>query len=189
MVITKIFFFFVLALVFIQRLLELRISKRNVAYVLSQGGKEYSSNYIGLIRILHISWFLAMVVEVHYFSRPFIWFLAIIGIIGTLAGQSLRYFSMKALSNRWTLPIMIIPNSPVINKGIYRYLRHPNWLGVVLELALVPLIHTAYFTAIVFSLINAFLMYKRILAEEEALTTHSNYLEVFMHIPRFLPKG
>ncbi|MGL4880646.1 MAG: isoprenylcysteine carboxylmethyltransferase family protein, partial [Waterburya sp.] len=97
------------------------------------------------------------------------------------AGQVLRYLSMQALSWRWTLPIMTVPNLPVVEFGIYRYLRHPNWLGVILEIAFLPLIHSAYLTAIAFSLGNAMLMIKRIQTEEQALKKNINYASTVQH--------
>ena len=185
---TKLFFVSVVVLVFIQRMFEVRFSNRNVARIISEGGSERSSNYLPAVRLLHISWFLAMILEVYLLHRPFVPVLAAIGLVGAVAGQCLRYFSMRALGYRWTVPIMTIPRAPVVDSGIYRYLRHPNWLGVVLELALIPLIHSAYLTSIFFSLGNAFIMHKRINAEEEALSQDSNYEMAFKNRPRFIPK-
>ena len=82
---------------------------------------------------------------------------------------------------------MTLRDTPVLDKGIYRYLRHPNWLGVILEIAALPLIHGAYLTAIIFSLANGLLMSKRIQTEEEALAANSNYTVVFANRSRFIP--
>ena len=93
---------------------------------------------------------------------------------------------MQALQWRWTLPIMTMPGMPVVTSGVYRYLRHPNWLGVIWEIAFLPLIHTAYLTAIAFSLANAWLMSKRIQTEERALAENTNYAAAFANKPRFI---
>ncbi|MEW6735166.1 MAG: isoprenylcysteine carboxylmethyltransferase family protein [Acidobacteriota bacterium] len=163
------------------------ISKRHLAAIIAQGGCERSSNYLPAVKLLHTSWFLAMIAEVFYFDRPFIPLLAVIGLLGAITGQYLRHLSMRALGARWTLPITILPNVPAVDQGIYRYIRHPNWLGVIIELALVPLIHTAYLTTILFSIANAFVMWKRIQAEEAALSEANNYQAVFKNRPRFIP--
>jgi methyltransferase len=184
--VSKLCFVGIVLAIILQRLWELRISKRNAAYILSQGGKIYSDNYLGVVKVLQITWWIAMIVEVWWLDRPFIPALAAIALIATIAGQILRYLSMRSLGNRWTLPIVTIPGKPVVDSGIYRYLRHPNWLGVILEIVALPLIHTAYLTAVVFSLANAWLMSKRIQAEEKALSKDSKYANFFANKPRFI---
>ena len=184
---TRCIFLGIVAAIILQRLWELRISKQNAAYILAQGGKEHHDNLLGVVKVLQVSWWLAMIVEVWWLERPFIPVLAAGALLATLAGQVLRYLSMRSLGKRWTLSIMSLPHRPVIDSGIYRYLRHPNWLGVILEIAALPLIHSAYFTAILFSIANALLMSQRIKSEEGALSEETNYAEVFVHRPRFIP--
>ncbi|MBD2504915.1 isoprenylcysteine carboxyl methyltransferase family protein [Anabaena azotica] len=185
---TRYIFLGIIFVVFLQRMIELRISKSNEAYMLAQGAKKHSDNLLGAVKVLQISWVIAAIAEVWYFNRPFSLPLAAVAVSLTIAGQVLRYLSMQALGQRWTLPIMTIPNMPVVDKGIYLYLRHPNWLGVILEIAALPLIHGAYLTTIVFSVANAFIISKRVQTEEEALTQNSNYSLVFANRPRFIPK-
>lgn len=171
---TQVFFFSIIAAVILQRLLELRLSQGNEAYILARGGQRHSDNLLGTVKLLQVSWWLAMLVEVWWLDRPFIPILAAVGLLATVIGQILRYLSMQALGYRWTLPIITVPGVPVVKNGIYRYLRHPNWLGVMLEIAGLPLIHGAYLTAIFFSIANAFLINKRLKAEELALTRNTN---------------
>jgi methyltransferase len=185
---TRCIFIGIIFVVFLQRMIELRISKGNEAYMLEQGAKKHSDNLLGAVKVLQISWVIAAITEVWYFNRPFNMALATVAISLTIVGQVLRYLSMQTLGKRWTLPIMTIPDMPVVDEGIYLYLRHPNWLGVILEIAALPLIHGAYLTAIIFSLANAFLMSKRIKIEEEALSKNSNYTSAFSKRPRFIPK-
>lgn len=188
MLTTKVVFVGIVVAVFLQRLFELRISQRHVAYLLSQGGREHGSNYLWVVKVLQLSWFVAMIAEVWWLERPFVPALAAVGLSAAIAGQCLRYLSMQALGSRWTLPIITIPGAPVVDSGIYRYLRHPNWLGVILEIAALPLIHRAYLTAIFFSVANAVLMVKRIHTEEQALSEDNNYAYVFADRPRFIPR-
>ena len=187
MLTTKVVFVGIVAAVFLQRLFELRISQRHVAYLLAQGGREHGSNYLWVVKVLQVSWFFAMIAEVWWLERPFVPAWGAVGVLGAIAGQCLRYLSMQQLGVRWTLPIITIPGASVVDCGIYRYLRHPNWLGVILEIAALPLIHSAYITAILFSLANALLMVKRIQAEEQALSEDNNYAYLFAHRPRFIP--
>lgn len=185
---TKYIFIGIILAVILQRLFELRISKHNEAYILSQGGKKHSDNLLGAVKVMQVSWWIAAIAEVWYFDRPFIFTLAFVSLSITLLGQVLRYLSMQALDRRWTLPIMTLPGLPIVDRGIYGYLRHPNWLGVILEIAALPLIHGAYLTAIMFSIANAMLMRQRVQTEEQALAENSNYPMIFADRPRFIPK-
>jgi methyltransferase len=110
-----------------------------------------------------------MIVEVVGLARPFVPVLAAGALLILVIGQSLRYAAIRTLGWRWTVRIMTLPDAPLIRSGIYRYLRHPNYLGVALEIAAVPLLHTAYLTAVLFTLANACLLAVRIRAEERAL--------------------
>ena len=129
-----------------------------------------------------------MLAEVWLLDRPFIPLLAGIAVALVLAGQLLRYLSMQALQERWTLTITTLPDTSAVNTGIYRHLRHPNWLGVILEIAALPLIHSAYLTAIACTLANAWLMSQRIPAEERALMADTNYTTALGDRPRLMPR-
>lgn len=117
----------------------------------SLGGEQRDDNLLNAVKVSQVSWGISTIAEVWLFNRPFLPLLAVTCIFLALAAQGLRYLSMKALGWRWTLPIMVIPDLPVVDRGIYRYLRHPNWLGVIWEIFSLPLIHSAYLTAIFFS--------------------------------------
>ena len=183
---TKYIFIATVAAVILQRLMEVRLSDRHQAKILQQGGQEHGDNLLGAVKALQVSWWIAMITEVWYFHRPFIPTLAVFALAITITGQILRYFSMQALGWRWTLPIMTVP-LPVVESGVYRYVRHPNWLGVILEIAFLPLIHSAYFTAIAFSIANAWLMSRRIITEEAALSKINNYKAIFSDKRHFIP--
>lgn len=185
---TKYIFVVIVLSVIVQRLFELRISKNNEAYILERGAVRHSDNLLGAVKVLQTIWFIAAIAEVFYFDRPFNLLLAAIALLAALAGQVLRYLSMQALGKRWTLPIITLPNTPVVVRGVYFYVRHPNWLGVTIEIAALPSIHGAYLTAIICSCVNAWLMSQRIQTEEKALTENSNFDLAFAHRPRFIPK-
>jgi methyltransferase len=172
----------------VQRLLELRLSRRHEARILAQGGREHASGHFGVMKAVHTGWFAAMLIEVFRIDRPFIPWLAAVAFIVFLMGQGLRYAAILTLGWRWSVRIMTLPGTPPVTQGIYRYVRHPNYLGVMLEIAAVPLLHTAYLTAICFTVANAALLFVRIRAEEQALNTANDYLPAFADRPRFIPR-
>jgi methyltransferase len=174
--------------VIIQRIIELRINKRHLAIALARGGKKADDNLLSAVKVLQVSWLIGMIAEVGLLNRPFIAPLAIICFLIALIAQLLRYLSMQALGWRWTLPIVVVPDLPVVNTGIYRYLRHPNWLGVMGEIWAIPLIHGAYLTSTLFSLVNAWIIGRRVRCEERALSQVTNYATTFAHTSRFLPR-
>jgi methyltransferase len=185
--VAQILFLFLLLSLGLQRLAEMRLSRRNEAYMLSMGGSEHSAGHFRVMQVLHLSWFLAMVLEVFVLDRPFIPLLGAAAFFLFILGQTLRYAAIQALGKRWSVRILTVPGELPVARGIYRYIRHPNYLGVVLEIAAVPLIHTAYLTAIVFSTANALLLLYRIRAEERAMVSQGSYAQVFAQTPRFLP--
>ncbi len=153
----------------LQRLYELRLSRRNEAIIRSRGGREYAAWQVQAMKLLHAGWFIAMLVEVYVLRRPFVPVLSGLALVAFLLGQGLRYAALLTLKWRWTVRVMTIPGLPPMRQGIYRYIRHPNYLGVILEVLSVPLLHSAYITAIVFSMANLLLLSARVRVEDRAL--------------------
>lgn len=168
MVTTWIFIAFVILLA-AQRIFELRLSRRNEAKIRSLGGHEYAAWQLLVMKALHAGWLIAMLAEVLGLHRPFIPGLSLLALMVFIVGQCLRYAAMLSLKWRWTVKVMTLPGVPPVESGIYRYLRHPNYLGVALEILAVPLLHSAYITAATFSLANLVLLRTRIRTEERAL--------------------
>jgi methyltransferase len=158
-----------IVLLALQRIYELRLSSRNEAIIRSRGGREHAAWQVQVMKVLHAGWFIAMLLEVYGLRRPFLPNLFLLALLTLIVGQSLRYAAITALGWRWTVKVMTLPGLPLVRKGIYRYLRHPNYLGVVLEILAVPLLHSAYVTAILFSLANMLLLSARIRTEDQAL--------------------
>jgi methyltransferase len=96
-----------------------------------------------------------------------------------ICAQVLRYWVIGTLADRWNVRVIVVPGEPAVRRGPYLLLRHPNYAAVVLELVALPLVHSAYLTAIAFSVANALLLRVRIRVEERALTTHCSYAETF----------
>jgi methyltransferase len=155
-----------------ERLVELGISRRNAAWSLEQGGIEYGSDHFIYMKLLHTGFFVACALEVVLLERPFIPTLAVPMLGVALAAQAIRYWVIFTLGKRWNVRVIVVPGLPVVSSGPYRYLKHPNYLAVVLEGFAVPLIHTAWFTAVAFTLLNAWMLSVRLRCENEALATH-----------------
>ena len=156
----------------LERLYELRISKKNAAIAMAQGGKEYGQGHFPWMVALHTGLLVGAVAEVWIFDRPFIVWLGIPMLIITLACQVARYRIISTLGWQWNTRVIVVPGAPRVTRGMYRFhwLRHPNYWIVVIEGIALPMIHTAWITAIVFTVLNAILLLGfRIPTENEAL--------------------
>ena len=161
-----------LALLALERMIELAVSKRNAAWSLEQGGIEYGRDHFKYMKLLHTSFFIACALEVVLLDRPFIPELGFPMLGIALLAQAIRYWVIFTLGKRWNVRVIVVPGLPAVSSGPYRLLKHPNYLAVVLEGFAVPLIHTAWITAIAFTLFNAWMLSVRIRCENEALATH-----------------
>jgi methyltransferase len=137
--------------------------------------------------LFHTAFLVACVVEPLALHRAFPGLLGYVSFGGALASQLLRYWAISTLGERWNTRIIFVPGATPVTEGPYRFIRHPNYVAVILEFVFLPLIHGGYLTALVFSLGNAALLYVRIRAEEQALG--AEYQQAFAGRPRFLPKG
>jgi methyltransferase len=171
----------------VQRMLEVRVSRLNEAELHARGGLEHAHAQMPFMVALHTAWLVAALAEVLLLDRPFLKVLAVPALIVFCVGQVLRVAAIGALGGRWTVKVMVVPGESPVSRGIFRYLRHPNYLGVILEIAALPLIHGAWLTALVFSVANGVLLRLRIRAEERALAETSDYDARFAERPRFWP--
>jgi methyltransferase len=119
--------------------------------------------------LVHALFIPACALEVLVLRRPFVPAIGFAALAGALGAQGLRYWAIGSLGDRWNVRIIVLPGEPPVTRGPYRWLRHPNYLAVITEMACVPLIHGAWLSAIGFSLVNALLLSVRIPAEEKAL--------------------
>jgi methyltransferase len=186
--VTEAAFFGLVSVVVLQRLFELRRSRRNEAYLRTLGAEEHAPGHFRAMQLLHTTWFASMCLEVHYLERPFIPLLGVMALFVFLTGQTLRLSAMRALGVRWSVRIITVPGATPVKTGIYNYLRHPNYLGVVLEIAALPLVHSAVYTALFYTAANAVLLWVRIRAEERALSEGSRYAAAFAATPRLFPR-
>lgn len=154
----------VLGLVAAQRLAELIHSRRNTRRLLAEGGHEVGAGHYPLIVGLHAAWLLALLLLVPS-EAPVNWPLLAL----FLALQAARLWVLASLGRFWTTRIVILPGAPLVRRGPYRYLRHPNYLVVAAEIAVLPLVFGAWGIALVFSLLNLVLLIQRIRIEDAAL--------------------
>jgi methyltransferase len=173
----------------IERLYELRLSQQNAKLALASGGQEYGASHYRVMQVLHGLFLVAAVVEVWWLDRPFHPLLAA-AMLGLLVfTMALRYWSVATLKARWNTRVIVVPGWQPASTGPYRYLRHPNYLAVACEILAIPLIHSAYLTALVFTLANAALLIVRLRVEEQALSAWSGYQAAMGAKPRFLALG
>jgi methyltransferase len=156
------------ALVGLQRLVELLLSRRHERLLRARGAVERGRGHYPLIVALHALWLLSTLVEgllrgpdpPAYWPLPLALFLLV---------QPLRYWAIFSLGEYWNTRILVVPGTKLVRRGPYRYLRHPNYVVVAVEIFTFPLIFGAWITAVVFSALNAALLYVRIKSENRAL--------------------
>lgn len=151
-------------LVALQRLCELAYARRNARRLLDAGGIEHGAGQHALLVLLHAAW-LASVFLLVPADAPIRWWL--VAIYGLL--QVARLWVIVSLGQYWTTRVITLPDAPLVRRGPYRRVRHPNYLIVVGEIAVLPLIFGAWQIALAFSLVNAILLAWRITVEEGAL--------------------
>ncbi|HEX7181710.1 MAG TPA: isoprenylcysteine carboxylmethyltransferase family protein [Thermoanaerobaculia bacterium] len=184
---TRVLYTLLVAAVAVGRLAELRIAERHRRALLARGGFEASPEHYRWMVLLHTAFLIACPLEVWLLDRPFLPALAVPMLALLALAVALRWWVIATLGERWTTRIVCLPGAPPVAGGPYRFLRHPNYLAVIAEIAALPLVHTAWLTAAVFSLLNGLLLRVRIRAEERALSSVSDYAEVFSQRPRLLP--
>ena len=174
-----------LGLIGVERLVELGLSSRNARRALAAGGREVGQGHYRVMTLLHTAFLVSCGLEVVGLQRPFPGTLGWVALGGAVLAQLLRYWAISTLGERWNTRILFIPGAQPVTSGPYRFVRHPNYVAVILELVCIPLVHGGYLTALVFSVANALLLTVRIRAEEAALG--AEYQRAFGARPRFIP--
>lgn len=151
------------------RLVELGISRRNIVRLKQRGAVERGLAHYPWMVAVHGGWLASCVAEVWLLDRSWIPLLSASMTLVFLIGMSLRYWTIRTLGDRWSTRVVAVPGRPLEDSGPFRFTRHPNYLGVVLEIASLPLIHTAWLTAVVFSVANGLVLRRRIRVEESLL--------------------
>lgn len=165
-------YYLVLFFVAIQRFLELFYSRQNAKNMLGSGGVELAKEQVPYMVFIHFMWLLCSFLEPFVREQPnFNFSMAFFGIF--ILGQIIRYVAISTLGERWTVKVIVMPNKPRVTNGIYKILRHPNYLGVSIEIFAFPLIYGCYYTSFIFGLANMVFLTKRITIEEQAFKSYN----------------
>jgi methyltransferase len=160
-----------IALVTVERVAELVVSKRNLAWSRVRGGTEYGAGHYPAMVVLHTALLAGCLIEVAALHRPFIPAVGWPMLAVVVAAQGLRWWCITTLGHRWNTRVVVIPGASRITGGPYRLIPHPNYVAVVIEGIALPLIHSAWLTAVVFTVLNAVLLRTRIRVENTALAS------------------
>ncbi|MFD8479911.1 isoprenylcysteine carboxyl methyltransferase family protein [Kitasatospora sp. NPDC059673] len=158
------------ALVAVERLAELQVARRNATWSLARGGVEYGRRHYPPMVALHTGLLAGCLLETWWAGRPFLPLLGWPMAALALAAQGLRWWCIATLGPRWNTRVIVVPGLPLVTGGPYRWLRHPNYLAVVVEGFALPLVHTAWVTALAFTVLNSLLLATRLRCEDAALT-------------------
>jgi methyltransferase len=163
------FFTGLAGLVAAERLAELAVSRRNAAWSLARGGRETGQGHYPVMVGLHVGLLGGMLAEA-WTCRPSVRTGQAAGMLAVVAGsQALRWWCVASLGRRWNTRVIVVPGLQLVARGPYRWIRHPNYVAVVAEGIALPLVHTAWITALVFTVLNIPLLAVRIRSEESAL--------------------
>jgi methyltransferase len=157
------------ALVAVERLAELIVAKRNMAWSLARGGRETGFGHYPFMVVLHTGLLAGCLLEVWLADRTFSAALGWPMLALVVMSQALRWWCIRALGHQWNTRIVVVPGLPRVTGGPYRLFPHPNYVAVVVEGLALPLVHGAWLTALVFTVLNAGLLTVRIRAENDAL--------------------
>ena len=153
----------------VERLLELVVARRNLRWAQERGGVEYGAGHFPLMVALHVGLLAGCLVEVWLLDPPWLPWLGWPMLALVVLSQALRWWCIHTLGPRWNTRVVVVPGLPLVTGGPYRYLRHPNYVAVVMEGIALPLVHTAVITAVVFTALDAVLLRHRIGVEDRAL--------------------
>jgi len=153
----------------VERLAELVLAQRNLAWSRARGGVEIGAGHYPVMVILHLALLVGCVVEVTVMQRPFIPALAWPMLALVVAAQGLRWWCITTLGRQWNTRVVVIPGAPRIDGGPYRWISHPNYVAVAIEGLALPLVHSAWVTALAFTTLNAALLSTRVSVENSAL--------------------
>lgn len=166
---SPVLFTVLVGLVALERLAELVVAQRNARWAFARGGRETGRGHYPVMVVLHAGLLVGCLVEVWAADRPFVPALGWVMLALALGSQALRWWCIATLGPRWNTRVIVVPGLPLVARGPYRWLRHPNYVAVVVEGFALPLVHTAWVTALVFTVANAALLTVRIRTENRAL--------------------
>jgi methyltransferase len=184
---SRILYTALVAAVALMRLVELAVSRRNIARLFERGAIEVGRSLYPWMVAVHAGLLVACVAEVWLLERALIPDLAVVMLGLLVFAAAIRWCVISTLGDRWSTRVVFVPGQPPVTGGPFRWLRHPNYLAVIIEFAALPLVHTAWWTAVAFSLANGVVLWFRVRTEEGALAGDGEYLSIMGDRPRFYP--
>jgi methyltransferase len=175
----------ILALLVIERIFELDLARRNARRAFDHGAVEVGQAHYRVMVAFHALFIASCAVEATFFRHSLPRVVPWLALCAEIVAQGLRYWAVTTLGDRWNTRIIVSPDRAPVTSGPYRFMRHPNYLAIVIEIAAVPMIGGAIFTAIAFSLGNALILAVRIPAEERAMG--GSYADALGSRRRFFP--
>jgi methyltransferase len=187
MELTVIAYLALLCVVALLRLYELRISRRHQQEMISRGASKVEEPRFRWMVVLHTAVLAGAACEVVFLRRPFIPILAATCFVIFVGANAVRWWVIRTLGEHWNVQVMNSTGLGVITSGPFRYVRHPNYAAVFIEMLVLPLIHTAWITALVGSVAHILVLSQRLATEEKVLFSDTHYREAMSGKPRFLP--
>ena len=166
---SQVWFTLLVALVGVERLAEMVVARRNAAWSFARGGIETGRGHWPWMVLLHMGLLVGCLVEVWVADRPFVPALGWTMLALVVAAQALRWWCIATLGPQWNARVIVVPGAGRVTTGPYRWMSHPNYVAVVVEGVALPLVHTAWVTALVFTVLNAVVLTVRLRDESAAL--------------------
>jgi methyltransferase len=180
-------FLALLVAVALLRLVELRISKRHQRDMAGRGATKVNEPRFRWMVALHTAVLIGSAVEVLFLHRPFIPVLAAVMFVIFLAANAVRWWVIRTLGEHWNVQVVDSTRLGVVTSGPFRFVRHPNYAAVFAEMIALPLIHTAWITALVGTVGHIVVLSQRLSTEEQVLFANADYRAAMSGKPRFLP--
>ncbi|MBM4253150.1 MAG: hypothetical protein FJ146_14365 [Deltaproteobacteria bacterium] len=152
-----------------ERILELKVSHRNAAWSFERGGVEYGAAHYKWMVAMHTGFLVAMVAEYLMYGSSLPSVVLVSAIVVAGACQLMRWWIINTLGSQWNTRVIVVPGAGRVSKGPYRFLKHPNYVVVATEMFTLPLIFGSWRTAIIFSALNAWMMWVRLRVENRAI--------------------
>ena len=162
-------YYLLIVAVGLERLVELMVSNRNARWSFAHGATEFGRPHYTAMVAIHTALLVGCVVEPWALHRPFLPWLGWPMLAVVALSQLLRWWCIATLGHRWNTRVIVVPNAPLVREGPYRWLHHPNYVAVVAEGLALPMVHTAWLTAVAFTLANALVLRTRLRVENSAL--------------------
>jgi methyltransferase len=169
------------------RIYELRISRRHQSEMVARGASKVAAPRFRWMVLLHTGVLLGAASEVVFLHRPFYPAFAAVCFTVFLAANGVRWWVIRTLGQHWNVQVMDSTTMGIVSTGPFRYVRHPNYAAVFVEMLALPLIHCAWITAVAGSCAHILVLSERLATEERVLFADARYREAMSGKPRFLP--